>query len=232
MAQVPKIGADHDIGHDLIGQRRRDTECRFVLPLAQVGAGGLRLVKQIEAPEQAILDEFSVGFELGFQAVVHDFRAARLVTAVKFRFERQRDRDWRWIAINQDRAKLSLEAVNCRHVAVVETWNAVDVVIGHGRTKYDLHVLRWRIFIFKRGLADTIMSAAPLPKLASVSGSNAFSPSMPVDDPTVKFPKMYLFSTSWNASASCARATPLKQIKVLNPTSIAVALNAPCCNMR
>jgi len=73
------------------------------------------------------------------------------------------------------------------------------------------------------------MSAAPLPKLASVSGSNAFSPSMPVDDPTVKFPKMYLVSTSWNASASCARATPLK---VLNPTSIAVALAAPCCNMR
>src|SRR5215472_9246102 len=165
MPQVPEVGADHDIGHDLISKRRRKTECRFVFTLTQIGAGGLRLVKQIEAPEQAILDEFGIRFELGFQAVVHDFRAARVVTAVKLRFERQRDGDWRWIAIDQDGAKLGFEAVNCAYVAVVETWNAMDVVIGDGRTKYDLHVLGWRKLVFKRGLADGVTSAAPLAKV-------------------------------------------------------------------
>jgi len=66
--------------------------------------------------------------------------------------------------------------------------------------------LRWRKFIFNRGLADAVASAAALAKIGFCSGSNAFSPSTPVDEPTVKFPKMYLVSTSWNALASCARA--------------------------
>src|SRR5262249_22829788 len=112
MPQVPEVGTNHDIGHDLKGERRRNSESRFVLPLAQIGAGGLGFVKLIEAPEQAILDDFGIRFEFGFQAVVDDFRAAGLVTAVKFRFERQRDGDWRWIAINQDAAKFGLEAVD------------------------------------------------------------------------------------------------------------------------
>src|SRR5215471_3837838 len=165
MAQVPKISADHDIGHNLIRERRRDTECRFVLPSAEVGAGGLGFIKLIEAPEQAILDEFGIGFELGFQTVVHDFRATCLITAVKFWFERQRDGDWRWIAIDKDRSQFSFEAIDGRHVAVVETWNAADVVIRDSRTKNDLHVLRWRKLIFKRGLADGVTSAAALAKV-------------------------------------------------------------------
>ena len=69
------------------------------------------------------------------------------------------------VAAGESPAKLGLEAVNCAHVAVVETWNAVDVVIGDGRTKYDLHVLGWRKLVFKRGLADGVTSAAPLAKV-------------------------------------------------------------------
>src|SRR5262249_38986079 len=57
-----------------------------------------------------------------------------------------------------------------------------------------------------RGRSDRRQCPPPLPKLAFVSGSNAFSPSMPVDEPKVMFTKMYLDSTSMNASASCARA--------------------------
>src|SRR6516164_7224596 len=206
MAQVPKIGANHDIGHDLIGQRRRDTECRFVLPVTQIGASGLGLVKQIEPPEQAILDEFGIRFEFGFKAVVHDLRAACLVTAVKFRFERQRHSDWRRIAINQDRAKFGLEAINCSHVAVVETWNTVNVVIGDRGTKYDLHVLRWRKFIFKRGLADAVASAAALAKIGFC------------------FRLMYLVSTSWNAPASCARAANV-ETKIVAAVTAGTAKN-------
>ena len=64
----------------------------------------------------------------------------------------------------------------------------------------------------------------PLPKLASVSGSNAFSPSIPVDDPTVKFPKMYLVSTSWNAPASCARAANV-ETKIVAAVTAGTAKN-------
>src|SRR5262249_30300357 len=43
MPQVPEVGTNHDIGHDLKGERRRNSESRFVLPLAQIGTGGLRM---------------------------------------------------------------------------------------------------------------------------------------------------------------------------------------------
>src|SRR6516164_1745260 len=51
----------------------------------------------------------------------------------------------------------------------------------------------------------------PLPKFAWVSGSNAFSPSIPVEDPTVKFPKIYFVSSSGNPPNpfACSCASPL-----------------------
>jgi hypothetical protein len=131
----------------------------IVLPLAQIGAGGLGFVEQIEAPEQAILDEFGIRFELGLQPIVDDFLAGRLVAAVKLRFERQRDRDRRRIAIDKNGAKFRFKAVEHRHIVVVETWNIINIAKRDARAKYDLHVLRWRIFIFEHGLADGITSA-------------------------------------------------------------------------
>ena len=47
-----------------------------------------RLVKQIEAEEQTILDEFGIGFELHVKRVIYDLSAARLVSAEEFRLNR------------------------------------------------------------------------------------------------------------------------------------------------
>jgi hypothetical protein len=49
VAQIPEIDADHDVGHDLEGERR------FLVPPANGGARRRRLVEQVEGQKQAVL---------------------------------------------------------------------------------------------------------------------------------------------------------------------------------
>ena len=55
----------------------------------RIDAGRLRLVERVDPEEQPVLDQFSVGFNLGFHTVVRHPDAARLVEAMPFRLDRQ-----------------------------------------------------------------------------------------------------------------------------------------------
>src|SRR6516225_8284815 len=89
MAQVPELRANRNLGNDLEGERGRHAKGRFLLPHAEIGPRGLRLVEKIKAEVEAVFDNFGIGFEPCLKAVVHDLVAARLVATVEFRLQRQ-----------------------------------------------------------------------------------------------------------------------------------------------
>ena len=86
VAQVPDLGANRDLRSYPICQCGRAAECRFLVP-AEIVAGCLRLVEQVEPEIGAIFQKFEIGVDFGFQPEVCYVRAAGFIYSMSFRFD-------------------------------------------------------------------------------------------------------------------------------------------------